>query len=728
MPSRKRKHGQFAKDNQVNRRGPAHNPGLASTLAHVRGQSQEPESTHRDKQDGESADSDADNWTVVGKNGKKRKTNNYPALGYTDLHKQQASIKIQDLQSLILYCIADGTSPQWISARHHFGVKKAVVLFVPGLERGMFDGSVALEPAGIAEEDVKLSNEAPSPVKEQHVPSSIVEQQANATYQTSTCPDDYMPVRLAPDTLPDPLKPLSDCFEYLWPVKAPGDEKFAKVFSPLHAMLNSQIPKSREQKEAERAMKGPKPVRDHQWENKSTPITSFVSPKEELQEQDYVLHPAWFDTEFQRAAEIKRREIAKQTSDSGWVDTHVTEIEAGDVPDQKVEQGSISVGRTVLAMDCEMCKTEDDDMALTRISLVDWDGEVVMDELVKPEKPVTDYLTPFSGITAEKLKPVTTTLADIQKRLLDLLTPHTILVGHSLESDLRALKLTHPFIVDTSILYQHPRGPPLKSSLKWLARKYLSREIQKGHGTLGHDSVEDSRACLDLVKMKCEKGPEWGNTASSGETIFKRLSRTPRVGSGSIADGGQGKIGAIIDHGAAEKNFGQMASFSLGCNTDEEVVEGVKRAVFGDSDGAVIPGGGVDFTWARLRELEVLRGWSNNHRNDVIQMDDSSTKNGIAEPSPSELVVKVATTISHIRDVHASLPPCTLLVVYTGTGDPRELARLQEVQRTFKREYKVKKWDELSVRWTDTEEQAMKRACQKARQGLGFVTITLCME
>ncbi|KAL8713105.1 MAG: hypothetical protein Q9225_006825 [Loekoesia sp. 1 TL-2023] len=727
MPSKKRKRSQFAKGDAADQEEPAHNSGLASTLVHLQAQSQTPQRTDDYKQKADIADDDTDNWTVVGRGGKKLKTNNYPTLVYADLHKQQSSIKINDLQSLILYCVADGTSPQWISVRHHFGVKKAVVLFVPGLERGMFDGSVPLESSGRTEQDVTLRNGAVPPIKEevsQHVSSSVAVQKVNGVSQTSTSPDSYLPVRLAPDTLPDPLKPLSDCFEHLWPVKAPGDDQYAKVFSPLHAMLNAQIPKSQEQKAAEKARKGPKPVNNQQWVNKRTPVTSFVSSKEQLQEHDYVIHPAWFDTESQRAAEIKRRQETKQTSEFGWVDTHVPGIEAGNVPEQGIEQGSLSAGRTILAMDCEMCKTQEDGMALTRISLVGWDGEVVMDELVKPDKPITDYLTPFSGITAQKLNPITTTLLDIQKRLLDILTPRTILVGHSLESDLNALRLTHPFIVDTSILYQHPRGPPLKSSLKWLAQKYLNREIQKGHGTLGHDSVEDGRACLDLVKMKCEKGPEWGNSASTGESIFKRLSRTSRAGSGPVVDGGQGKTGAIIDHGSPEKNFGQMATISIGCNSDTEVVEGVKRAVLGDTDGALTPGGGVDFTWARMRELESLRRWSNNHRHDVIQMEDPANINGDGEPSSSELAAKVASTVSHIRNVHASLPPCTLLVVYTGTGDPRELARLQQIQRIFKREYKVKKWDELGVKWTDTEEQAMKRACREARKGLGFVTIT----
>ena len=39
------------------------------------------------------------------------------------------------------------------------------------------------------------------------------------------------------------------------------------------------------------------------------------------------------------------------------------------------------------------------------------------------------------------LENVTTTLADVQKRLIDLLPPDAILLGHSLENDLRALKV-----------------------------------------------------------------------------------------------------------------------------------------------------------------------------------------------------------------------------------------------------------------------------------------------
>lgn len=46
----------------------------------------------------------------------------------------------------------------------------------------------------------------------------------------------------------------------------------------------------------------------------------------------------------------------------------------------------------LLAVDCEMCKTTEG-TELTRISMVDFDGKTVLDELVKPATPIINYLT-----------------------------------------------------------------------------------------------------------------------------------------------------------------------------------------------------------------------------------------------------------------------------------------------------------------------------------------------
>jgi RNA exonuclease 1 len=83
-----------------------------------------------------------------------------------------------------------------------------------------------------------------------------------------------------------------------------------------------------------------------------------------------------------------------------------------------------------------------------------------------------------------------------------------------------------------------------------------------------------------------------------------------------------------------------------------------------------------------------------------------------------------ADVVSRIQQIYNGLPACTTFIIYSGSGDPREMSRLSNMQAQFKREYRTKKWDELSVKWTDTEEQAMKRAAKDARErGVGFMVI-----
>ena len=645
-------------------------------------------------------DGDDDGWQTIehGRPVKKHKkvpgadSSRYPGIHFSQQARLQAKINVSSLRDLVLYIFADGTAPQWVSVKHRPEFRKIVAIMVPGLEEAMFKEKV----------DFSTYNNV------------TVDQ---AFDRVSTSPDDYYPRPLTKETLPEALQSFADMFPHLWPVRAPGDDKYAKLHSPVQSMLTAPL----KEKKA-----GFKPVIDpHDWKDVRTRISEFLATPEELLEHGFPKHPALL-------REGAQRDAFKDPD--GWVHTRVDKLEEGDVPEAEIEQGSITAGRQVLALDCEMCMTGETEYSLTRISLVSWGGDVVMDELVKPDKPIIDYVTRFSGITKEMLDPVTTTLADIQTRLLDLLTPRTILLGHSLDSDLKAIKLAHPFVVDTSILFPHPRGPPLKSSLKFLALKYLNREVQKGDGTIhGHDSIEDAKTCLDLVKKKCEKGKAWAAGDVQGENVFKRLARAGtayRATAGPQATGGlpTGKSSAAVDWGDATRSACNAATVTLSCKSDAEVEAGIIRAVQGDPDGLEVPGGGVDFVWARMRELEAQQGWWNRNK---LAVDDSggppppNTNTTTKNPNNPTLEQTLTALTARLKRIYDALPPCTALILLSGSGDPREMSRLQAVQTQFKKEYNTpgSQWDKLSVQWTDVEEQALRRAVKAARSGIGFIGV-----
>ncbi|XP_072609801.1 RNA exonuclease 5 isoform X1 [Vulpes vulpes] len=165
--------------------------------------------------------------------------------------------------------------------------------------------------------------------------------------------------------------------------------------------------------------------------------------------------------------------------------------------------GSITDNSPLFGLDCEMCVTSKG-RELTRISLVAEGGSCVMDELVKPDNKILDYLTSFSGITKKILNPVTTRLKDVQRQLKSLLPPDAVLVGHSLDLDLRALKMIHPYVIDTSLLYVREQGRRFK--LKFLAKAILGKDIQCPN-RLGHDATEDARTTLELARYFLKYGP-----------------------------------------------------------------------------------------------------------------------------------------------------------------------------------------------------------------------------
>lgn len=184
----------------------------------------------------------------------------------------------------------------------------------------------------------------------------------------------------------------------------------------------------------------------------------------------------------------------------------------------------------VMGLDCEMVGAGRDGTIslLGRCSLVllvqDEDGEsdgddnssairvtTVYDKFVRPSKKVTDYRTPWSGITKDDLRglgslpcvPFEVCRTEVAALLASYEGKAVVLVGHALKNDFDVLNLRHPFGLtrDTAtcrwfMKSGRSRNKMLQRKLSHLVEEELGMDIQGGGG--GHSSVEDAEAALRL--------------------------------------------------------------------------------------------------------------------------------------------------------------------------------------------------------------------------------------
>lgn len=156
-----------------------------------------------------------------------------------------------------------------------------------------------------------------------------------------------------------------------------------------------------------------------------------------------------------------------------------------------------------------------DDM-LARVSIVNQNGQILMDKYVKPTEPVVDYRTKYSGIRPQDIVNAEE-FEKVQDEVIDLLEGKVI-VGHAVHNDFRVLYIKHPskLLRDTSKFKPLARlvgthgGTP---SLRKLTKVLLGKDIQDGE----HDSVEDARAAMDIYN---KTSVEWE------KYIKKMLNRT----------------------------------------------------------------------------------------------------------------------------------------------------------------------------------------------------------
>ncbi|KAK7810163.1 hypothetical protein U0070_026786 [Myodes glareolus] len=158
-----------------------------------------------------------------------------------------------------------------------------------------------------------------------------------------------------------------------------------------------------------------------------------------------------------------------------------------------------------VAVDCEMVGTGPHGRVseLARCSVVSYNGDVLYDKYVRPEMPIVDYRTRWSGITRQHMrKAIPFQVA--QKEILKLLKGKVV-VGHALHNDFQALKYVHPRSQTRDTTYvpnllSHPGSHTrARVSLKDLALHLLHKKIQVGHQ--GHSSVEDAMTAMELYKL-----------------------------------------------------------------------------------------------------------------------------------------------------------------------------------------------------------------------------------
>ena len=193
----------------------------------------------------------------------------------------------------------------------------------------------------------------------------------------------------------------------------------------------------------------------------------------------------------------------------------------------------------VIALDCEMvgCGEDGKRSVLARVSVVNEDGNVVLDTFVAPGERVVDYRTRVSGVRPSDLAHAPP-FREVQKKMADILKGR-VLIGHALRNDLKCLLLDHPKSMTRDTATYRPLTRPLRAnerrhdkgvargrgarSLRELCAQHLGLEIQAGE----HSSVDDARAAL-LLYRKCA-------------VAWERELRTAGAGDRRKGGGGDGK-------------------------------------------------------------------------------------------------------------------------------------------------------------------------------------------
>ncbi|KAM7187970.1 hypothetical protein V8F33_010927 [Rhypophila sp. PSN 637] len=251
-----------------------------------------------------------------------------------------------------------------------------------------------------------------------------------------------------------------------------------------------------------------------------------------------------------------------------------------------------------VCFDCEMGYTVHG-LELLRLTATSWpDGKVLLDVLVYPVGEIIDLNSRYSGVWPEDLVSAVPWTEDVdyealaadedqeygeikdakpqsqkhRKRLpvvpspviardllFKLIAPDTPLIGHGLENDLNALRVIHPTLIDTVLLFPHRAGLPVRQGLKQLMANHLNKIIQAdpepGSEILGHDSAEDARAAGELVRYRLMM--EWRRLQRFGWKLVDGKF-VPPEGTASLEEAEEERMKKVEEDRKRNKEDGQV--------------------------------------------------------------------------------------------------------------------------------------------------------------------------
>ncbi|KAL9558714.1 hypothetical protein MBANPS3_000761 [Mucor bainieri] len=312
------------------------------------------------------------------------------------------------------------------------------------------------------------------------------------------------------------------------------------------------------------------------------------------------------------------------------------------------------------------------------------DNNQLINELVKPSEEITDYVTHISGVDEKSLRGINTTLADIQKKIQKYVDGDTILVGHGLVNDMKCLKMRHPYIIDTAVIYHHKNGPPYKPSLRDLTVRYLKRTIQirdedkKPGEDKGHDPCEDAIASLELLERKLRYGINYGLAGlSQVETIIDFLKRSHQQGAVIECNA---DLSLLMKNKLAENNAEDYCPKQTDDQVAQKVIEQHKH-----------------------RDLVVARF-------DLPQTSEQERRSAF---------------FSTFKEIHQAMEPNTAFCITTGCRSNKQRDQLREKRVEYKKKLKKVGLAEIPMeeRWSIDDEHLLEKVADDTRRGFIFASV-----